>query len=1001
MNHFKGSLLQRILIPILVVMLIEGVLLCVVVFNSGTMEGLKGNAYDVFNEKVSGRSGTLENDMVGRWSSIESAAETVGDSIRSFMEDEGITTDDLTPDSSYTSALLEKLSEELIFRMRRNAVTGIFVILDGDGSDKKAGLYFRDSDPLTEAADNSDLQAVRAPASITKKLNIALNTNWLPYFQLTKGAEGTGYYYEPYLTAIERPELSGSELGYWCPSFSMRGDTGGRESMILTYSLPVYSNGIPCGVMGIELNMEYLVKQIPSRELSEENYGSYILACKKSGDEDSEAEEYTVVARSGALINQLEGQSDVLRISKESYRKNFYTLLTPNSRQGIVHSCIHDLNLYERNAPFSGDRWVLIGIEEDYHLLSFFYEFERAILFILALTILIGVAAAIIVARAVTKPIETLTYKLKMADPGSPIRLGELKIDEIDKLSGTIENLSREVSDNAHKLEAILDMTGVSVGACEYSDGAEEKIYCSGDFCRLLDIPEEEMAGNYLPASVMKKHIGELKSRQVERDRDAGLYILKFGEEEQERWVRLKVISEKGRILAVATDMTQEMQEKLKIEHDRDFDLLTGLYNRRAFYRLIEDVFMNKKHMAIGAMIMIDLDNLKYVNDTYGHDYGDEYIRTAARVLQGLDSRNSVVARLSGDEFLAFFYGNGSQDTIRRRMDQIYDRFKNTKIHLPDGTSIPVRASAGMAWYPKDGESYDELIRYADFAMYMVKKTNKGAVVEFNLESYSKESYLLQCKEELNTILEKGLVDYAFQPIVDARSGQVYAYEALMRPNTENIKSPDALLSLARSQSKLQQIEKLTFFKGMEIFSKKEISKTDCRIFLNSVSNQVMTDKEIREFQMEYSAYLSRLVIEFTEEEKPDIELTQVKMRYFGDAKGMTALDDFGEGYNGESILLSMNPDFVKFDRALIKNIHEDNKKQDLVAGLITYCRENGAKTIAEGVECRQEMDMLIGMGIDYLQGYYICRPTHFPGDISEEIRQEICDASKTEVDFS
>ena len=129
-----------------------------------------------------------------------------------------------------------------------------------------------------------------------------------------------------------------------------------------------------------------------------------------------------------------------------------------------------------------------------------------------------------------------------------------------------------------------------------------------------------------------------------------------------------------------------------------------------------------------------------------------------------------------------------------------------------------------MAWYPDDGENYDELIRYADFAMYMVKKTNKGAVVEFNLESYSKESYLLQCKEELNTILEKGLVDYAFQPIVDARDGSVYAYEALMRPNTENIKSPDALLALARSQSKLQQIEKLTFFKGMEIFSKKEVA---------------------------------------------------------------------------------------------------------------------------------------------------------------------------------
>lgn len=646
----------------------------------------------------------------------------------------------------------------------------------------------------------------------------------------------------------------------------------------------------------------------------------------------------------------------------------------------------------------------MIGIEEDYHLLQFFYQFEKAILFILAVTVLIGVLAAIVVTRMVTKPIEVLTNRLMTADPGKPIKLGSVHIEEIDRLSGTVEKLSREVNDNANKLEAILGMSGVSIGACEYNKDGSSAIYYAGDFCWLLDIPQEACRQNYIPAQVMRQQIKKLRHAVVQTERDSGLYILKFGSLEEERWVRVKVISESQKILAVATDMTQEMQEKRKIEQERDFDLLTGLYNRRAFYRLIEKKFADKRGLVIGAFIMIDLDNLKYVNDTYGHDYGDEYIRTAANALKWLDSADSVVARLSGDEFLIFIYSEdvrSGQAAIRQKINELYTIFKETRIQLSDGTSMPVRASAGMAWYPQDARTSEELIRYADFAMYMVKKTNKGAVVEFNLESYNKESYLLQCKEELNNILEKGLVDYAFQPLVSAVDGSVLAYEALMRPNTENIKSPAALLALAKSQSKLQQIERLTFFKAMEIFQKKEIADTDCLLFINSVSNQIMTEEEISEFQREYGQYLPRLVIEVTEEERPDAELVRRKRAYFGGLKSRIALDDFGEGYNGEHILLSLNPDYVKFDRSLIQNIQEDAKRKDLIASLIVYCRENGIKTIAEGIECLEEMEVLIAMGVDYLQGYYIGRPTHFPAGILTKTVQEIREVAKTAEDFS
>ena len=144
---------------------------------------------------------------------------------------------------------------------------------------------------------------------------------------------------------------------------------------------------------------------------------------------------------------------------------------------------------------------------------------------------------------------------------------------------------------------------------------------------------------------------------------------------------------------------------------------------------------------------------------------------------------------MSGDEFYVFFHGYSRREDIRALIDQLKTAVHEAILPLPDDDSFHMRASAGVAWYPEDAQDYEQLIRFADFAMYTVKHTTKGEFSEFNMADYEKDAYLLHKKEELNKLIDQRLVDYHFQPIVSTATGDVFAYEALMRSRMDGLKT--------------------------------------------------------------------------------------------------------------------------------------------------------------------------------------------------------------------
>lgn len=984
MHVKKGSLQRRILFPLLFVIILEGILIYIVIFASGAMNNLRENAFDIFQEKADGRKETLENQMVNKWGHVYEDGETMEETIQNHLEENHITVEELSRSEKYTREVLADLADDLFDLLRKNTVTGAFVILDEDGQEKKNGVYFRDSNPYASMENNSDLIALRGPSYVTKEKEIALASYWLPSFETEEDKEEWAFYYKPFRAAEEYPQLDVSDLGYWCQPFFLPEDESGE---IITYSIPLRIGREVVGVAGVEISVNYLKKNLPNSELNADESASYALLLGESATENVVDTDYRLIFGSGSLrgISQLERIS--LEKEGDLEKKHFYLA---GGTKDEVYIWANHLKLYNRNTPFEQERWALSGVIPKKRLLQFYFSFQRTILYILIGNILIGIFAAILVAKAVSRPITCLTKKLKNSGMGQTIHLDATNIEEVDELTSTIEKLSAEVTENASKMATIIRMANVGIGICEFTDSQPDKVYCAGDFCSSLNIPWPEEKGEYLPRELLEDAKRRLENSVVERDAEKNSYTLEVPGDGKRKWIRVQVIRKNDRMIGITTDITKEMDEKKKIEYDRDYDLLTNLYNRRAFNNKMQEIFRAPQSIGIGAMVMLDLDNLKYINDTYGHDCGDEYIHMAAKVLRHYRNSTSVVARLSGDEFMAFFFGEREKDQIRGRLEDMFEEFKNTMISLPDGSKMPIRASAGISWYPDDGRDYLELVRYADFAMYKVKKTNKGHLVEFSFESYSKEAYLLQCKEELNLILDQELVEYMFQPIVDARTGEIFAYEALMRPSTENIKTPTELLALARSQSKLQQVERLTMFKSMEAFTKTGLVNKEVKIFINSIANQRMTPEEGREFEKRYGKYMKRVVIEFTEEEHEEKDRLKKKQEMILNWGAQIALDDFGEGYSNDSRLLKLEPDYVKIDYSLITGIHQDARKRSLVKNILRFTKYHGIKVVAEGVECREELRELIRQGVDYIQGFYTGRPSYSPGKISEEVKREI-----------
>lgn len=419
-------------------------------------------------------------------------------------------------------------------------------------------------------------------------------------------------------------------------------------------------------------------------------------------------------------------------------------------------------------------------------------------------------------------------------------------------------------------------------------------------------------------------------------------------------------------------------------------DLITGMYNQQGFMERLDQ--WKEQYIGSGEQIMlvcVDIDRLGNINDIYGHSEGDVAIQTLAKILDDCLSENEICAHLGSDEFVVAMHVTGEEEQIFESLiHAIVGRIENYNRVSEKEYSLEVNYSY-TAVAPEPDMKMQAVLDSA-FANKRIDKNNRRGYQAAS-GSGTEEYYNPAEEKMVNTILDENRFRYAFQPIVDAKTGNIYAYEALMRAKLDEPVSPFVILKYATKGHRLYDIERATFFNVLAEVSQNLDYFEGKKIFINSIPGYQLDGADYQQLRRKYADLLKQVIVEITEQtELNDTGLGQMLQRSEDDGFGI-AIDDYGTGYSNTSSLLRYLPNCVKIDRLLITNIQEDPKKQHFVKSIIEFAHDNGFHVLAEGVETAGELRAVIHMGVDLIQGYYTARPSlEVVQEINAEVKNEI-----------
>ena len=989
----KVKIWVRLSIPLLLVVVFQIVTYSAVLVFGGEFNNIREYAYGTLEEKTEYRGSYLRNDFRQKPLLVQEYAEQINTTVANLLTRRGETYADLQTNKALSHAVLDACAQQVVNLLRRAMVNDAYVILEtGDlfkginGNPGKAALYLRDLDP-NSGSGYSDLLMELGPTSVYLRYGILQNSGWSPYFTPTPGnAQQAEFYDKPFQAALENEGLALNSLGYWS-GFS---SPSSMAQSSMKYTMPLIArDGTVYGVIGVGWMESSIAPNVPSDDFLSET-ACYVLG--RTFAQNS----FDIVYHTGSAFSSLLGnRTTKLYVGdKLENAQNLYGFDMDSDAR--LCGSVQYLQLYGEGGPYE-ESWALISVADGASVL-------RPVTFLSQMLILsalasLGVAAIVAIiscigfVRPISAAIQQIRAKRKFNEV---IHFHPSNIYEIDEMTDAITQLQINVLSVSSEVSKMISIADVGLGSFRY-ERPDDNLFVGQSLIKLLNlkIPQDSDA-----VLERQEFLNAIENDEVRHAIEAGLTLPVDGVREDYsevhqyhfdsgvRWLRLSYTYSSSSAIGIVQDITDAVLEKQRIEFERDYDSLTGLMNRHAYYNRIEELFSDKRHLHTTAFIMIDLDNLKYVNDTYGHDFGDEYIKIAARALKGFEEDGGIVARISGDEFNICLPGFSSKERVRAIIERVRGRLLESSCLLADGTHLKVRGSMGVSWYPDDADTPELLMKYADFAMYTIKHSTKGNVAEFDKGAYSADSVLLTGVEELNHIIEEGRVRYAFQSIVSAKTGEIYGYEALMRVQSKVFQSPLELLRIAKKGAKLYDIERLTWQRSLAEFQALidagKIEK-NARVFVNSLSDCELEGEDMQLIEEAHRALMPRVVLEILESESANETFIAHKKSYMKKNGALIALDDFGTGYNSEYALLSFSPNIIKVDRSIINGCDKDASRRMIISNLVNLSHGKDILVVAEGVETAEELKTVIACGVDLIQGYYLSHPAFDPQPLPSE----------------
>ncbi|WP_216324449.1 putative bifunctional diguanylate cyclase/phosphodiesterase [Deinococcus aestuarii] len=432
-------------------------------------------------------------------------------------------------------------------------------------------------------------------------------------------------------------------------------------------------------------------------------------------------------------------------------------------------------------------------------------------------------------------------------------------------------------------------------------------------------------------------------------------------------------LSDLGHALNALLDQTEHSQRRL--EHQAAHDELTGLPNRFAFKQTLGALMGRGEPFAV---VLIDLDNFKGINDTLGHEVGDEVLRLgAARLAQALPP-GALLARLGGDEFALLLPGVADGETAGRRARALLGTLAPP---LPTSAAeLRVQASAGLSLWPADGADESALLQYADLAMYRAKATG-GGVQRYHAGLSQEAQRRNELERSLQDVLGRGELWLAYQPVVALASGQTVGCEALLRWQSpvHGAVSPADFIPLAEERGLIREIGAWVLREACTLAARWQREGRGVKVAVNVSAVQLRDPHFAREVAATLrSAGLCPSGLELEVTETAVMADLGAATRQLAEVRALgvsVALDDFGTGYASLELVRELPLDKLKLDRSFVTGAERDTRRQVIVASVIHLAGDLGLTVVAEGLETAAQRDMLLALGCPLAQGYLYARP--------------------------
>lgn len=730
MNRLSISLKRIFLIATIALIILEAVVFAFLSNYSGTLDFINDNTANYIKSAVSARSTAFSERMTNQWSEMSNEYTNIISEIEKASEEIPAeqTPGGLSP--SGFSVLKENPNEVeqvlvssvpvLEGLINKNGVSGAFIILNtsDDAGSSSGNNYSSRSCVYIRKETAGGYSLVSGPSSIASAKDISKSSIWKK--EMAFGDEyDRSFYLMPALYEKKSSDYSPSDFTYWAKPFSL---FDGDEE-IITCSVPlVGKSGEFYGVIGVEVSASTINKIFPIGIISVEYADTYVVSVAVEG-----ARNYFEDVIACGRISE-ETLASIAKSPTYTYdydSKNTYYRITEETTGTDLCAFVSNLGVYNQDSYFSGtDDWYLMGIADESVLNTTYNTTVKMLMTALMISMLVSVLFVILFSSGFSSSVQKLMKSAEKLDGHDKVILDRIGIKEFDKLADKLETQNNTLVRYSSRTSKIIDLTNTPIATFEVSKNSN-KVFVSKSIVNILSLNPALVINDYIDKKEWEEIYNNLTNPE-NMSYEGSAHINKGTD--SEKWIKSNTYENDEVIIGVLSDITDNVKERLRIEYERDYDAATGIINRRMFFIKAEELLPKNKSAFI---VLWDIDNIKHINDVYGHSTGDKLLKAAAVMLDSFsDPEHIITARLSGDEFVTLISCEDDSAEYEKKLTQMYSLLTNVSVSAPDEAEIFIEASAGTASYPTDADNVKSLLRCADYAIFRDKsaenKRNNG-----------------------------------------------------------------------------------------------------------------------------------------------------------------------------------------------------------------------------------------------------------------------------------